>query len=585
MSLRATSVIVVPPQTPVAELARSVCTEREAQFVTLDDLRAVPAAIEGSTAKVVLVDVSQCHELAAGDLVEISRRAALVLVGPGANLPRLARWAGADDYLFDRELSAPALERALKHALERRRGRALVQHLLDHDPITGAPHAAYFRGRVSEAITAARSREGGRVSVLLLDLDRFDVVNETFGYDAGDTVLREAVARLTRVVGREHLARVHADKLAVLFDEKTDRDDLVRGLRQALEPAYVLDRQDVQLTASMGVAEFPTDGADADALMRATTRAMRRAKHVGRNNVQMATSSLAPPALASRPRERFALERDLRHAVDRGELLLHYQPQLDVRTGQVLGVEALVRWNRPGVGMISPADFVPLLEETGLILPASDWILLAACQQIRDWMAQGLPPLRVAVNVSATQIRQRRLLPGVERALKLSGLMPELLELELTEGLLIENTNASGATLEALRQMGSSISLDDFGTGYSSLSYLKRLPIDVVKIDRCFLQEVPKVQTDAAITSAIITLAHELGHRVVAEGVETAQQLEFLEAHRCDAAQGFFLSRPLPADRCFEWLEAQMRSVRGSSGSYPTAGFASTAAQGSSRAG
>lgn len=583
MSLRTTTILVFPSATPAADLIKSVCDRHSARFRAMPDVQSIADAlpVEPRGSQAVVIDISAADTLEAADLVELSRRAALVLVGRDEKLSRFARWAGADDYVFEHELSEQTIERALAHAFERRRGRAVVQHLLDHDPVTGAPHGASFRGRVTSAIEKAGKRSGGRVGVLLLDLDRFDVVNDTFGYDAGDTVLREAVARISRVTGRDSLARIHADKLAVTFDETTDRDELVRELRRVLEQPYMLERQEVQLTASMGVAEYPTDGNDADTLLRATTRAIRRAKHVGRNNLQLATSSLSPPALASRPRERFALERDLRHAVDRGELLLHYQPQLDVRTGEILGVEALVRWMRPGVGMVSPADFVPLLEETGLILPASDWIIETACQQVHDWIGRGLAPLRVAVNVSATQIRQRKLRASVERALSKTNLSPELLELELTEGLLIENNQASGAMLEALRAMGASISLDDFGTGYSSLSYLKRLPIDCVKIDRSFLKDIPQARADAAITSAIITLAHELGHRVIAEGVETAEQLAFLDEHACDGVQGFYLSRPLPADRCFEWLEAQHRKTRAASGSYATSAYMKQPAQSS----
>ncbi len=575
MSLRAASVLVIPPKTPVAAAVQAVC---EAEGATFSELRSVDAAIavldaaEPSTAglRAVVVDVSALQWMASS-LVELRRRVPLILVGDAPETARVARWSAADDYLFSHEVSEVAMGRALKHAFERRHGKALVQHLLDRDPVTGAPHGTAFRKHVSDALAEARAREGGTVRVVVADLDRFDVVNETFGFDAGDRILREAVARLARIVPRERLGRLYADKIAILVDDRDVQADLALAVKHALEQPYSIDRQDVPLTASLGVASFPADGDTADALLGAATRAMRRAKHVGRNNVQLATESLAPPAIGQKTRERFALERDLRRAVERGELLLHFQPQLDIATRAVLGVEALVRWMRPGVGMVSPGEFVPLLEETGLILPASDWILKAACAEVRSWMDAGLPPLRVSVNVSATQIRQRRLRQGVEAALAESGLPPSLLELELTEGLLIENTGASGAALDALREMGASISLDDFGTGYSSLSYLKRLPIDVVKIDRSFLQEVPRVRTDAAITSVIITLAHELGHKVVAEGVETVEQLDFLRDESCDAAQGFFFSRPLPGDRCLEWIRNHDAGVAGhASGTFPS---------------
>ncbi|MBK6697910.1 MAG: bifunctional diguanylate cyclase/phosphodiesterase [Myxococcales bacterium] len=567
MTVRTTCILLVAPRTPLLAAAQELAQEHGTTVLVVADAATAVARLGETKRPLVLVDLGRGERLS-DELVALGKRAPLILIGDGASMPRVARWTGADDYLFARELTVTSLERAVGHAIERRRAQATVQHLMTHDPVTGAPHAAAFRSRLMDVIDRASLRAGGRAGLMLVDLDRFDVVNETFGFEAGDTVLREAVHRLQRLVGSSHLARFHADKLAIMFDETANQGELVQSVRTVLEKPYVLERQEVHLTASMGIAEYPSDAGDADNLIRATSKAMRRAKHVGRNNVQLASATLGASTHAAKPRERFALERDLRLAVDRGELLLHYQPQLDVRTGAVLGVEALVRWMRPGVGMISPADFVPLLEETGLIVPASDWILQTACQQIADWMGDGLPPLRVAVNVSATQIRQRRLLSGVEQALHSSGLAPNLLELELTEGLLIENTAASGSTLDAVRELGASISLDDFGTGYSSLSYLKRLPIDVVKIDRSFLREIPQVATDAAITSAIITLAHELGHRVVAEGVETAEQLDFLEKHDCDAVQGFYFSKPLPADKCLEWILARTRANRGTSGTY-----------------
>jgi EAL domain-containing protein (putative c-di-GMP-specific phosphodiesterase class I) len=311
-----------------------------------------------------------------------------------------------------------------------------------------------------------------------------------------------------------------------------------------------VDGQEFLVSASIGISTFPDDGADAETLLKNADIAMYRAKDLGRNNYQFYSAQMNKHTF-----ERLAMESSLRRAVERNEFLLHYQPKLDLRTGAIAGVEALVRWQHPDWGMVSPAQFIPLAEETGLIVQIGEWVLRTACEQSRKWREEGIPALRIAVNLSARQFAQKTLLRDVGRIIAESGLTPESLELEITESLVMHNPEQATQTLEELKAMGISLSIDDFGTGYSSLSYLKRFPLDCVKIDRSFIKDIPVDADDMAITKGVIALGHSLRLKVVAEGVETAEQLDFLRANDCDELQGFFFSKPLPSEEVTTFLK------------------------------
>jgi diguanylate cyclase (GGDEF)-like protein len=421
-----------------------------------------------------------------------------------------------------------------------------------------------FGQRLDAALDRAQTSEH-HVALIHVDLDRFRVINLTLGRDAGDDLLRTARERMVAAVGGDGIiGRLGGDEFVVLVDGLPSRDavtPLVERVRSGLGGAFVVADQEIYVTSSVGVAVFPDDAKSSLELFASADKAVQRAKHVGRDNAQFFTTDMR-----GKDQARLALDRDLRRALERNEFLLHYQPQIDVNSGDVIGVEALIRWVRPGLGMVSPMDFIPLLEETGLIVPVGAWVLKTACAQAQAWKRDGIEPLRVAVNISASQLRQNHLLSTLERVLADTDIGPASVELELTEGLLIENTQASSMVLDRVRQMGIAISLDDFGTGYSSLSYLKRLPIDTLKIDRAFVRDVLSCTADQAIAAAIVDLAHALGLHVVAEGIETDDQLAFMRRLGCDGAQGYLIGRPMPADACANWIKDTRKKLARDSG-------------------
>ncbi|MBM3395743.1 MAG: bifunctional diguanylate cyclase/phosphodiesterase [Betaproteobacteria bacterium] len=326
-------------------------------------------------------------------------------------------------------------------------------------------------------------------------------------------------------------------------------------LLEAVRRPFAIGGQEIFLSASIGVAMFPVDGDDPETLLRNAGAAMHFAKDQGRDSYQFYSRSMNASAL-----EKLAMEGQLRRALDRQEFILHYQPKVDVVTGATHGVEALVRWRHPDLGMVPPNQFIPIAEQTGLIIPIGDWVLGEACRQAREWMQQGLAPMTVSVNIASPHFRAD-LVASVMRALDTSGLDPSLLELEVTESMLMQNMEATLATLDRLKEMGLKLSLDDFGTGYSSLSYLKRFPLDTLKVDRSFIEDLPEDDEDAAITQAIIAMAHSLHLSVVAEGVETVEQLAFLQGHHCDLVQGFLFSKPVPPDQIPGFVQSPVRET------------------------
>ena len=428
---------------------------------------------------------------------------------------------------------------------EQRRSEEQIRHMAHHDALTQLPNRALLQDRIGQAIAKAR-RNKEVLALLFIDLDRFKLVNDSLGHPVGDRLL-QAVARrlLTCTRAADTVARIGGDEFVVLLGD-LDRPETARHVAQkvleALAEPVTLDGHSLQVTPSIGICAYPNDGEDVDTLMRNADTAMYHAKQVGRNNFQFFTQSMNEAA-----QQRLHLENDLRHAAERGELLLHYQPQIDLRTGGIVGFEALLRWRHPQRGMISPAEFIPAAEETGLISPIGEWVLRTVSAQATAWHGSGHAQLQAAVNCSAKQFQDEGFVGAVARILRESAMPAERLELEITESVIIQHSEEVNARFQALEDMGVRISIDDFGTGYSSLSYLKRLSIHQLKIDQSFVRDIGADPNDAAIVSAIVTIAHSLGLEVVAEGVETPEQLAFLRAVGCDAAQGYLFSKPLPA--------------------------------------
>ncbi|MES2298836.1 MAG: EAL domain-containing protein [Pseudomonadota bacterium] len=425
-----------------------------------------------------------------------------------------------------------------------------------HDTLTGLANRNLLRDRLSHAIAAA-NRHARPIWVVFIDLDRFKFVNDTLGHEAGDSLLKKLASRLQEVVREaDTVARMGGDEFVMVLPEQSD-DGSGHAVLQRIMDAVALPLQiedhDFFLTCSIGVSVYPTDGASAETLIKHADIAMYRAKEMGRNAYQFYTE-----AMNERTLERLAMESDLRHALERGEFILHYQPQVSLPDGAIVGMEALIRWNHPLMGLISPVRFIGLAEEMGLIVPIGAWVLSTACAQARAWQLEGLGELRVAVNLSARQFTQKALAESIAATLADIGLAPHLLEIELTESMVMNDVEHAITILRDLKQLGVHIAIDDFGTGYSSLSYLRRFPIDALKIDQSFVKDLTVDADDAAIVLSIISLAHSLRLKVVAEGVETTEQLAFLRAHGCDQMQGFLFSRALDVD-AFAQLVRAMR--------------------------
>ncbi len=399
--------------------------------------------------------------------------------------------------------------------------------------------------RLALALAQAR-RKKEMLAVMFLGLDRFEVVNDTAGRSEGDKLLRSAGERLWGLIREgDTVARVGGDEFAILLSGISEMEGAVAVSKRILEDfrrPWVLDSHEFRVTTSIGIALYPNDGEDAETLLKNADAAMYRAKEQGRDNFQLYT-----PAMNAAILERIALENDLRQALEREEFVLHYQPQVNISTGRVVGMEALVRWQHPDRGLIPPMEFIPVAEETGLILPLGEWVLRTACVQNKAWQEAGLPSMRVAVNLSARQFQSRELVNTVTQILEETGLDPNCLQLEITEGVAMQDTEFTATVLDDLKVIGVQIVIDDFGTGHSSLSYLARFPVDALKIDRSFVGGLPMDQSAAAITTAIITLAHSLNLSVIAEGVETEDQLAFLKERNCDEFQGYLFSEPKEA--------------------------------------
>jgi diguanylate cyclase (GGDEF)-like protein/PAS domain S-box-containing protein len=432
-----------------------------------------------------------------------------------------------------------------------------LEFLAHYDVLTQLPNRALFNDRFAEALLRAH-RNHQAVAVMFLDLDRFKIINDSLGHTIGDELLQEVARRIKSCVrDSDVVARLGGDEFTLLLDALDNSENAAKvadKLLATLAMPFMLGGHELIVSASIGISCYPQDGADTAVLLKNADTAMYQAKAKGRNNYQFFAAQMNARAL-----QRMQLEEALRRAVQLDEFLLHYQPKVDIVTGKISGIEALLRWAPAGKPLVSPAAFIPVLEETGLIVQVGEWVIREACRQINSWQQAGLdvvPP--VAVNLSARQFRQKNLQSSVVAILEQNGVTPALLQFELTESLLMDDPQEAERVLRGLKQAGVKLSIDDFGTGYSSLAYLRRFPLDVLKIDRAFVKDIVANPDDAAITLAVISLAHSLSLKVVAEGVETEEQLNLLALHACDEIQGYYFSRPVPAAE----LEAMLREDR-----------------------
>ena len=429
---------------------------------------------------------------------------------------------------------------------ERKANERKVAWLAYHDALTGLPNRLLLEDRLKQAMAQA-DRSRSKVALLFLDLDNFKRINDTLGHAVGDLLLKEVSTRLRGCVrDTDTISRQGGDEFVLLLGELAESDAAMPAISmvlQRLDEPFFAEGHELSTSASIGVTLYPDDGQDFDTLRKKADMAMYRAKEAGRNTYRFFDEAMNVEAL-----EHLQLRNGLRRALDRHELVLHYQPQVDLRTQRVIGAEALIRWNHPELGMVSPGRFIPVAEDSGLIVPIGEWVIGEACRQAVAWQGLGLPALLMAVNLSAVQFKRGNVEDTVTQALAASGLAPHLLELELTESILVQNVEQVLATLKRIKALGVKLSIDDFGTGYSSLSYLKRFDIDKLKIDQSFIRDLATDPDDAAIVNAIIQMARSLGLRTIAEGVETADMLHRLQGFGCDEAQGYYLARPMPAD-------------------------------------
>lgn len=430
---------------------------------------------------------------------------------------------------------------------DRKRAQELIVFQSFHDHLTGLPNRALLMERLNGCLGKAR-RAGRLLAVLFLDLDLFKTVNDGFGHQAGDAVFQEIARRLLLCVRDDDtVARIGGDEFVVLLPEIAKAEDamvVARKLLEAVAQPFTTAGRRVDLTTSIGISVYPDDGQDAESLLRSADNAMSRAKSRGRNNFQ-----LSIPELTEEAAQRLTLQAGLRQAIEREELVLHYQPVLSLITGRIVEMEALVRWQHPEKGLIMPAAFIDVAEKAGMMVPLGDWVMGKAARQARRWQEMGFPELRIAINLSPSQFHERNLVTSVRKALDESQIKPETLELEITEGVAMEDADVTVANLLALRDLKVGVSIDDFGTGYSSLSYLKRFPVTTLKIDRSFVTDVVTNSADAGIVRAVVAMAHGLKLNVIAEGVETKEQFAYLRENGCDALQGYWFSRPLAVDK------------------------------------
>lgn len=516
------------------------------------------AALEGGKFDCVLLD----HHLPDSTGVAVftdmlksneNKTAVIFLTGEeDENLAVRMMEIGAIDYLTKNEISASVLGRAIKYAKARQFFLTRLTALGQVDALTGLPNRAVFDIVLKKA-TAQAKRVGNMVAVALLDLDHFKDVNDSLGHPAGDELLKLVAERLSGIVREtDTVLRLGGDEFVIIVTNLTDADGAAKLARKVVETLTVpfdLDEQSQFVSTSVGIALAPADGESPAELLKAADLALYKAKGEGRGRYRFYDEGMQTAALNRR-----SLESNLREAIKREELVLYYQPKLSVKTGSIVGVEALLRWQHPERGLVSPVDFIPIAEASHLIIGIGEWVLQTACRQSVAWRNAGFSALNCSINLSPLQLRDTKLVGVIDAAIKQSGIDPAFLEVEITESTIMNNVETVSATLGKLRERGVAVSIDDFGTGYSSLALLKQLPLDKLKIDRTFVADVTTDSDDAEIASAIISLGQNLGLEVIAEGVEELAQLEFLRLKGCDQAQGFYFSPPLPAEEFADWF-------------------------------
>jgi diguanylate cyclase (GGDEF)-like protein len=553
-----------------ARLLREMLNEPGGQDTTLLHARSMADAeviLGGHAVDIILLDLG-LPDVQGLDAVRRARAAAprlplVVLTGlDDEALAAQALKEGAQDFIIKGQIDLRGLLRALRYAVERKnmedaaRDMALqIAHTAKHDDLTGLPNRALLNDRIDFAIALA-GRHKTKLAVLFLDLDGFKHVNDSLGHSTGDKLLKSIAGRLVHCVrGADTVSRQGGDEFVVLLVDVNRAEDAAASANriiQAVSQVHTIDGTDLHVTASLGISVFPDDGENAETLIKNADMAMYQAKDMGRH-----TYRFFMPAMNAKAAERQPVEAALRRALERQELELHYQPKIDLTTGLTCGAEALVRWHHPTRGLISPAHFIPIAEDCRLILPIGAWVLGEACRQAERWAAAGLSFGTMAVNVSAVQFRENDFAQHVFGILGETGMDPHRLELELTESVLMTGADSIASTLQALRREGVQVALDDFGTGYSSLSYLQKFPVDCLKIDQSFIRQISTAGSQSTLVTAIINMAHTLGLRVVAEGVETGEELQFIKDRGCDEGQGFYFSLPLTASAFAERLEEQ----------------------------
>ncbi|MCD1261729.1 EAL domain-containing protein [Paenibacillus athensensis] len=440
---------------------------------------------------------------------------------------------------------------------ERKRVDEQNRYMAYYDDMTGLPNRRLFRDHLNETLAMSRMMER-KIAVFYLDIDRFKLVNDSFGHDYGNMLLMQLAERFTRcITENDFLAHTEGDEFAFFFTNVSDYNGalaIVASINRVLEEPFVLEQYELHITASIGIA-ISGDDEDADMMMKYADIALARAKEKGRNDFQIFNADMRSVSL-----NRLRLESELRKAITNDEFILYYQPQVDIDTGRIVGTEALIRWNHPERGIVAPNQFIPFAEESGLIVPIGEWVLRAACKQNKLWQDMGFPPIPISVNLSVRQFFQHNLKGKIDQVLQQTGLDPQYLELEITESMTMDVDHAIQSLLE-LKQLGVHVSIDDFGTGYSSLYYLKKFPIDKLKIDRSFVRDIMVDPNDAAIVATIIAMTHHLNLKVIAEGVETEDQLRFLHENRCNEVQGYWFSPPVNADTMESLLTKSMQQT------------------------
>ena len=429
---------------------------------------------------------------------------------------------------------------------QRKAAEAQFEYIAEHDVLTGLDNRLVFQRSLSEAVVRAK-RNGTMLAVMFLDLDRFKIINDSLGHAVGDQLLKSVASRIRSAVrASDVVARLGGDEFAIVQTDLIQTSGsviLATKLLELIAEPIMLGKQEVQTSASLGITIYPSDQSEPEQLLTNADLAMYRAKNEGRNRYE-----LYSPKMNEEVKSRLRLERDIQHGLERHEFTLHYQPEIDQTTRKIIGVEALLRWRHPVRGLVSPTEFISIAEDCGLIIPLGQWALEQACIQNRDWQRAGFAPFPVSVNISPIQFQRDNIVANVRQALEDSGLDGKWLELEITEGLLMNSEHKAIAILNQLRELGAQLSIDDFGTGYSSLNYLKRFPVNKLKIDRSFVRDLESDPNDPAIIQAIISMGHSLGLRVLAEGVETENQVAILDRKGCDEYQGYFFHCPMPPD-------------------------------------